>query len=564
MFPLGKYIQVSLIYFKERERSLKKKISIYFFLNLKLFLDHRVQPKRYVEKKCRHECEHPHAPLKTPFQGKGENEENDENQENFRTGGVSMMGRTLVNEVTGEVIVNSGYSKVTSSPLKRDRTTRPSKKASSSNIQPSHLLVRMPTQKVHIKTLEERILEREEMRANATEETEIYESEVNSQTLRMMHAHISPILLSIPGPKVVTREYRYFQYIRLVTEKACPEEYVPKLLLQGLMRMFRQLLWETQDQFEHLENGDFSQFNRTLGRLGECAEKTTDPSLRLASYNESWDPKDNMTEPKPERCPVPLLYAINGTEYNRTTHKMEPRYLRNYTYFFPPHLKWNSSQVDFVIECAWKITMIGHYRCSKYFDDETAIDFSHFFHQVQSFFNQRIIKRWYYQKSVKATFNIVKMMFPSYDLNKFMFGLDSCLVGTQGFSHFDYSNVWIQRPKIPHTDNDLSQKIHIIPGSSLSRLSTRDYAPDPTPRSKRNETLLEEIITTRKPELRMHVVERFRGKRDAEDVEDEEEVEEVQLYDMWNKTAACLQSYLEPLHSNLFGYHIPSHCHPPL
>lgn len=396
------------------------------------------------------------------------------------------------------------------------------------------------------KSLQQILQEREEMRANVTASMETYEREVNEQTLRMMHAHISPLLLGRPGHQVVTREYRYFQLIRVVAEKACPEEYVPKKLIEGLMRMFRQLLWETQEMdtgFPHVERIPDAMFNTTLTRLHDCVANTWDPSHIFATYNESWNPKDNMSEPLPERCPIPIIYAINGTAYNRTGYNVKhPQFLRNYTYYFPPHLKFNASHVDFVIESAWKITMIGHYRCSKYFDDETAIDFSHFFHQIQSFFNQRIIKRWYYAKSVNATYNIIKMMFPSYDLKKFQFGLDSCLMGTQGFSHFDFSNIWLQRPKIPHTQNDLSSKKHVLPGYSLDPIDTRDYAPDPTKSPKK-------AATTKKPTLRTG--KRFRGKR------------EVSGYYLWHERARCLNNYMDPiLRKREYGYRLPSNCVP--
>lgn len=397
-----------------------------------------------------------------------------------------------------------------------------------------------PMQKARKKSLQERVEEMEEMRAKATWTADYYEKEVNEQTLRMMHAHISPLLLNINGPQVVTREYQYFQHIRVVVEKACPEEYVPKQILRGLMRMFRQLLWETQDTFQHMQGGDDAQFNRTLTRLSECGERTTKPAVLFSTYNESYNPKDNMTAPEPERCPIPIVYAINGTGYNRThQYPEEGQFIRNYTYWFPSHLKYNGSQVDFVIEAAWKITMIGHYRCSKYFDDETAIDFSHFFHQIQSFFNHHIIKRWYFHKSVNATYDIVKMIFPSYDLKKFMFGLDSCLAGTQGFSHFDYSNIWIQRPKIPHTENDLSQKsyMHATPNSHLD---TRDYAPDPTtppPPGKEKEKKKEK-----------ETKEKRRGKRD------------LGKFPLWGGWAKCLGGYMDPITNIEYGYFLPSDC----
>lgn len=497
--------------------------------------DNKIEPQRLVERRCKQECPDAIAvQVSSPLIGRS----------------ASMKG------------IRAAGDKDDAGNQARDRDSEYSQASKASTSVLDKYLGRKnaaASKPKPIKTMQERQEEKEEMRANTTQPMEDYEKEVNEQTLRMMHAHISPLLLKLPSPQVITREYRYFQQIRLVTEKACPEEFVPQKLLTGLMRMFRQLLWETQDTFHHMENGDESQFNRTLGRLAECAESTTEPAMLFNSYNESWDPQDNLTVPRTERCPIPIIYAINSSSYNRTSHG-EPQWFRNYTYLFPPHLKYNASHVDFVIECAWKITMIGHYRCSKYFDDETAIDFSHFFHQVQSFFNHRIIKRWYYQNSVNATFNIVKMIFPSYDLKKFMFGLDTCLTGTQKFSHFDLTNIWIQRPKIPHSENDLSQKKYIIPGSSLTPLSTRDYAPDEEAhRPARSDAqpykpiTNKQTITTAAPPKKVKPVKEkgfktARGKR------------EVKGFYLWNDRARCLNDYLDPVLDREFGYQLPSGC----
>lgn len=419
------------------------------------------------------------------------------------------------------------------------------------------------------KTIEERNQEREEMRAKFTELPAHYEKEVNEQTLRMMHAHISPILLNLSTKHVVTHEYRYFQQIRKVVEKACPQEYVPKLVILGLMRMFRQLLWETQDSFfQHVQNNNQGQFDRIMERLKECEEKSPEPSVLFATFSESFKPKNDSNktedlEPPPERCPVPLIYAINGTAYNRTDIDKENLYIKDYPNIFQPHLKFNASQVDFVIETAWKVAMIGHYRCSKYFDDQTAIEFSHFFSQIQSFFNPRIIKRWYYTNSVDATYDIVKMVFPSYDLKKFMFGLDSCLFGIQGFSLFDYSNVWLQRPKQPMTDDDLSQKKFVLPGSG-TKLSTLDYAPDP-PNAKPSGSAPaaaaagSTALTTAKPAVgggkgnKSKTAGRRRRKRDVK-------VGEARGYHLWNQMGRCLDNYMDPVRRKEFGYRLPRGC----
>jgi hypothetical protein len=61
---------------------------------------------------------------------------------------------------------------------------------------------------------------------------------------------------------------------------------------------------------------------------------------------------------------------------------------------FHPYLKFNLSLVDYVIETAWKTVMIGHYQCSKSFNGTTAGDFAAFFHQMELFFNDKIVKRW--------------------------------------------------------------------------------------------------------------------------------------------------------------------------
>jgi hypothetical protein len=79
--------------------------------------------------------------------------------------------------------------------------------------------------------------------------------------------------------------------------------------------------------------------------------------------------------------------------------------------------------------------------------------------------------------SVANTYKILQLIFPTYDLKKFAFGIDLCMVGSQQFSQgFDFNSKWIQRPKIPYTPNDLVQAKYDIPGGG-SPLSTNDYAP---------------------------------------------------------------------------------------
>jgi hypothetical protein len=58
-------------------------------------------------------------------------------------------------------------------------------------------------------------------------------------------------------------------------------------------------------------------------------------------------------------------------------------------------MKFNVDLVDFVIETAWKIVTIGHYYCTRSFEDSTSGDFSSFFHQMELFFNDKIVKRWW-------------------------------------------------------------------------------------------------------------------------------------------------------------------------
>lgn len=72
------------------------------------------------------------------------------------------------------------------------------------------------------KTGQEIAYEKEQARAQILIDLDDYHREINEQTLRMMHAQISPILLNVPGNEVGTREYAYFQKGRLVVEKLYP------------------------------------------------------------------------------------------------------------------------------------------------------------------------------------------------------------------------------------------------------------------------------------------------------------------------------------------------------
>ncbi|CAL8129507.1 unnamed protein product, partial [Orchesella dallaii] len=143
-----------------------------------------------------------------------------------------------------------------------------------SSKEPVHLISKTIIHNKPPKTKEEIEREKEEARALFAEDEDDYLRETNEQTLRMFHAHISPLLLNISGATVITKEYQYFQLMRQVVEAACPNDFVPKLLLRGLMRMFRQLLWETQESFTHSESGDEDQHKRTLNVLKYCVNMT--------------------------------------------------------------------------------------------------------------------------------------------------------------------------------------------------------------------------------------------------------------------------------------------------
>jgi hypothetical protein len=77
---------------------------------------------------------------------------------------------------------------------------------------------------------------------------------------------------------------------------------------------------------------------------------------------------------------------------------------------------------------------------------------------------------------VKSTLEILELIFPTYDLKKFAFGIDVCLFAAQQYTDYGWNSKWIQRPKIPFTLNELRQEIHMIPGLG-DPISTNDYAP---------------------------------------------------------------------------------------
>lgn len=58
----------------------------------------------------------------------------------------------------------------------------------------------------------------------------------------------------------------------------------------------------------------------------------------------------------------------------------------------PTYIKFDYD-MDFVTETAWKIVLLTHYQCGRYFN-ETSIDHSHLMSKLESFFNGKIIKRW--------------------------------------------------------------------------------------------------------------------------------------------------------------------------
>jgi hypothetical protein len=162
-------------------------------------------------------------------------------------------------------------------------------------------------------TLQELLKEKAEQRAALLIDLDDYHQEVNEQTLRMMHAQISPILLNEPNNEISTREYAYFQKARVVVERLCPSDFVPQNLVRGLMRMFKQLLWESADhERPHNQAGDETQFDRIMTILNNCTKNITETE-RFSYYNYTgsfnFTGKNETDEewPKQEQCPEPLV-----------------------------------------------------------------------------------------------------------------------------------------------------------------------------------------------------------------------------------------------------------------
>jgi len=161
----------------------------------------------------------------------------------------------------------------------------------------------------------------EEVKAQVTINLDDYHKETNEQTIRMMHAHLAPTLLGFTSDpfKNYTREFEYFNMAKEIATVLCPEEYVPKNLLNGLMRMFKQLLFESIDQRPHEESPNDDQFKRIMDTLAMCNESLAhenDTAQQLGysyinytgfyNFTGSPGPSDPLW-PKPEQCPEPLV-----------------------------------------------------------------------------------------------------------------------------------------------------------------------------------------------------------------------------------------------------------------
>ncbi|CAL8139416.1 unnamed protein product [Orchesella dallaii] len=500
------------------------------------FIDGRVEPKILVERECQEDCP-------------GGN-----NASNFDTP-MRPMGRSLGDIPTQQDQDHHRYHQ------------QPAATSASSNLPPNQTVrsfTKLYNRHRPSKTQEEMQEEKDEARARVEEDEEIFAQETNEQTLRMMHSHITPLLLNVSGAQVKTRAYEYLQILRKVVEKACPNDFIPPILLRGVMRMFRQLLWETQDTFTPTQHGDEDSHRRTLDVLSFCLNSTPEYAYTFNTLNDSYSNDTSLRDTiplvaqwpnwavPPERCPEPIIFAVNGSFYRREWEDWS--YIRNIT-MIGIHLKFNVTMLDFVVETAWKIAIMGAFRCSWYFNETSYSDFYTFSEQTRSFFNEKIKKRWYYLPSVEKTYQIVQMMFPAHDLKKFAFGLDACMLGMHRFGAEAMSERIVSRPKITAMEEDLSQSIKYFDRYAPENaealrahaLKSTDYAPKPEWPSiyypKPGDTYPEQYIYKGKRRRRRNAAESF---------------------NMWGNTATCIRSYSEPWsRGQALGYHVPPGCRSP-
>ena len=97
-----------------------------------------------------------------------------------------------------------------------------------------------------------------------------HKREIREQTIRMVQSHMNFLLLGQSPVKINTFEYEYFQMARQIFSTVVPRDILPTKFVNGLMRMWRQLLWESNDKFAYSETPNIPRHQRIMSTLTHC------------------------------------------------------------------------------------------------------------------------------------------------------------------------------------------------------------------------------------------------------------------------------------------------------
>lgn len=137
------------------------------------------------------------------------------------------------------------------------------------------------------------------LRQNMTLFPMAHARETREQSVRMMQSHTSFLMLNQPSPKINTPEYDYFQKMRQIFMSEAPDDIIPHRIILGLMRMWRQLLWESHDKFAHRENPNPEQYGRVMTNLETCLVNVSKEPMVFSKEINVSDDKDPFWKMKP-------------------------------------------------------------------------------------------------------------------------------------------------------------------------------------------------------------------------------------------------------------------------
>ncbi|CAL8074666.1 unnamed protein product [Orchesella dallaii] len=292
-------------------------------------------------------------------------------------------------------------------------------------------------------------------------------TEIVEQTKRMIQANLLTSILPVgagSGYKIEYKDYNLMQKSRKIFAKVCSE--MPTKVLEGMHKMFRVALSESFFHYPYKQITDDSE-TEEIGKLLETcysnaremnfvfADLPPPPATAVPAKADPFDPSS--------LCPEQKFWGVQYGFPDMDATKTEP-INKTIKARLPCHLWSNITDLDLVVETAWKTVMFTHYYCARHFKKENNLRFGLYQQKMEKFFNRWIQHRWFYPG---PALNGYKFLFQMFDLEKYAKTIDRCVAAARSFSVY---RKWISRPVYSkHLGGKLFEDQYDIPDDIAGR-----------------------------------------------------------------------------------------------